>query len=615
MADPDHPVRVGAAVTFVEAGDPRVPPRPVAGPAPDQGRARHDGQTWSRSSRHRPPAPEDVLGATATSRSPPSTCSTTSTPSVRTWADSDGAGGDRGPAPTTRDRGDAPSNRHHQRPVRAGRCRPADRARRSCCPGPRGAANQVDFQRQEDKELEAINTMDADVMSLEEVENSIKLYDAAIDGPDGADKDRDDALQPPGRPAQRALGGGHPATPVTAGPTSRRRALRRCRRWPSRTRSARRSSTTRARSRPSAARRCWSTPPAFRNAREPLAQAFKPLGGGRDDAFVVIVNHFKSKGGPTHRPPSNGDNVDSGDGAGFYNGDRKRQAAALVAFADQFAVGQEHRAVFLTGDFNAYSTEDPVQVIDRRRATTTCSRPTARRPTTSAVSPARSTTSSPTTRPHEMVTGEDVWEINANESVYYEYSRFNANATNLYDDQPVPQPPTTTRRSSASTSGTPSPTRCATSSRSSATNDFHGRILDDPGSAAAGAASLAGAVKQLRAENPDTVFAAAGDLIGASTFESFIAERQADHRRPQRGRPRGVRGGQPRVRPGLRRPGQPGDGALRRRPPRGWRRVGVHRRNVGSATPRTATRPATRAARDLVQGRWPTAARSASSAR
>ncbi len=33
---------------------------------------------------------------------------------------------------------------------------------------------------------------------------------------------------------------------------------------------------------------------------------------------------------------------------------------------------------------------------------------------------------------------------------------------------------------------------------------------------------MAGAVKQLRAANPNTVFAAAGDLIGASTFESFI---------------------------------------------------------------------------------------------
>jgi 5'-nucleotidase len=54
-----------------------------------------------------------------------------------------------------------------------------------------------------------------------------------------------------------------------------------------------------------------------------------------------------------------------------------------------------------------------------------------------------------------------------------------------------------------------------------ATNDFHGRLLAD-GSNSAGAAVLAGAVKQLRAANPNTVFAAAGDLIGASTFESFI---------------------------------------------------------------------------------------------
>ena len=60
-----------------------------------------------------------------------------------------------------------------------------------------------------------------------------------------------------------------------------------------------------------------------------------------------------------------------------------------------------------------------------------------------------------------------------------------------------------------------------------ATNDFHGRLQlrgpenRDPD---AGAAVLAGAVKKLEADNPTykTVFAAAGDLIGASTFESFI---------------------------------------------------------------------------------------------
>ena len=52
------------------------------------------------------------------------------------------------------------------------------------------------------------------------------------------------------------------------------------------------------------------------------------------------------------------------------------------------------------------------------------------------------------------------------------------------------------------------------------TNDFHGRLLAN--GAEAGAAQFAGAVAQLESENPNTIFAAAGDLIGASTFESFI---------------------------------------------------------------------------------------------
>src|SRR5664279_5701612 len=53
-------------------------------------------------------------------------------------------------------------------------------------------------------------------------------------------------------------------------------------------------------------------------------------------------------------------------------------------------------------------------------------------------------------------------------------------------------------------------------------NDFHGRLLPDSFSKSAGAAVLGGAVDALEAEYPDSVFAAAGDLIGASTFESFV---------------------------------------------------------------------------------------------
>ena len=56
------------------------------------------------------------------------------------------------------------------------------------------------------------------------------------------------------------------------------------------------------------------------------------------------------------------------------------------------------------------------------------------------------------------------------------------------------------------------------------TNDFHGRLVSEGTTATsvAGAAQFAGAVAQLESTNPNTVFAAAGDLIGASTFDSFI---------------------------------------------------------------------------------------------
>ena len=53
-------------------------------------------------------------------------------------------------------------------------------------------------------------------------------------------------------------------------------------------------------------------------------------------------------------------------------------------------------------------------------------------------------------------------------------------------------------------------------------NDFHGR-LEQSGNVA-GAAVLAGAVEQFEAANPNSVYAAAGDIIGASTFVSFIQD-------------------------------------------------------------------------------------------
>ena len=52
-------------------------------------------------------------------------------------------------------------------------------------------------------------------------------------------------------------------------------------------------------------------------------------------------------------------------------------------------------------------------------------------------------------------------------------------------------------------------------------NDFHGRIEANAYGKEGGAAVLAGAVAQLKSENPNTLFVSAGDNIGASTFTSF----------------------------------------------------------------------------------------------
>jgi len=60
---------------------------------------------------------------------------------------------------------------------------------------------------------------------------------------------------------------------------------------------------------------------AFSNAREPLAQTFKPKGAPDATTFGVIVNHFKSKGS----------GVDDGTGQGNANPDRVAQAEAVAA--------------------------------------------------------------------------------------------------------------------------------------------------------------------------------------------------------------------------------------------------------------------------------------------
>jgi predicted extracellular nuclease len=84
------------------------------------------------------------------------------------------------------------------------------------------------------------------------------------------------------------------------------------------------------------------------------AQGFEVLATG--EKFVYMINHFKAKSGK-----GSGDNADKGDGQGTYNGDRVREATAVVTFAKSCAMYFGDEDVLVMGDLNAYSMEDPIR--------------------------------------------------------------------------------------------------------------------------------------------------------------------------------------------------------------------------------------------------------------
>ena len=115
-----------------------------------------------------------------------------------------------------------------------------------------------------------------------------------------------------------------------------------------------------------------------------------------------------------------------------------------------------------------------------------------------------------------------------------------------------------------------------------AINDFHGNLKPPQGGirirdpqdatktvnvAAGGAEHLASAVSELRAQNPNHIFVAAGDLIGASPLISALFHDEPTVEALGRDGPGSQRRRQPRVRPRQRRAAAP---ATRRLPPGGW---------------------------------------------
>ncbi|WP_164745335.1 ExeM/NucH family extracellular endonuclease [Georgenia faecalis] len=177
---------------------------------------------------------------------------------------------------------------------------------------------------------------------------------------------------------------------------------------------------------------------AFANAREPLAQEFALVGDDGEpvegaDTFIAIANHFKSKGSPSG---ATGGNVDQGDGQGSWNADRVEQAQALAAFADDLMAERATDLVLLLGDFNAYSMEDPMMALAEAGYTNVGQALTDE----STYSFDGLVGSLDHVLVHDPaldhVTGADIWNINAYEALGLEYSRFNYNVTDLYDESP-----------------------------------------------------------------------------------------------------------------------------------------------------------------------------------
>ncbi len=346
-------------------------------------------------------------------------------------------------------------------------------------PGPRGAANDENLTRQQDKIVAAINGLGADVVSLEEIENSAKFG-----------KNRDAALSTLVGALNAALGSEQWAfVPSPAALPATEDVIRTAFIY----------------------KKAVAAPvgdsvilddAAFRNARQPLAQAFAPV-AFPDAKILAIVNHFKSKGDSD--PKATGDNANGIQGA--FNGDRVRQAEALGNFAKTRSAAVGTDDVFLLGDFNSYSQEDPIQKL----------RDFGFEPLEAGTGKYSYSFSgqsgsldhvlaSPSAR--ELVTGADIWNINAVEALALEYSRYNYNALNFYDTTPY-----------RSSDHDPvivgldlSPT---TQVNLVGINDFHGRID-------ANTVRFAGTVEQVRAQygERNSLFISNGDNIGASVFAS-----------------------------------------------------------------------------------------------
>jgi len=344
----------------------------------------------------------------------------------------------------------------------------------------RGAANAAQFAIQRSKIVAAINGLDAEIVSLMEIENSVKLgkpIDTALkDLVAGLNADAGSDVWAY-VPTPAALNNAATTDYITNAIIYKKDAV-----------------TAVGDSATVIDESVWG------NAREPIAQAFDIDGR----VVTVVANHLKSKS------PPEGAGAEPADGQGFFNADRVKQANAILAFTAQLEETTGSGDMLLIGDFNAYGKEDPIDVFTSNGWSDLVADKTDGQYTYTFDGELGSldhVIASPSLA--SSITGAGVWGINSPEWSDRGYAFGATEEGTPYrssDHDPIIV--------GVSSDIPPVSIDVVT------VNDFHGRIEAD--GAAAGAAVLAGAVKQFREANPNTIFAGAGDLIGASTFTSFI---------------------------------------------------------------------------------------------
>ena len=100
--------------------------------------------------------------------------------------------------------------------------------------------------------------------------------------------------------------------------------------------------------------------PFAERSRVPLAQAFR---AGKGPAFVVVANHFKSKGCGRDAEAATGLDADQKDEQSCWNALRVESAKRLMAWLKTDPTHSRSDLQLLVGDFNAYAMEDPIRAF------------------------------------------------------------------------------------------------------------------------------------------------------------------------------------------------------------------------------------------------------------